>query len=313
VAKDLTLDEKALLERYRAMPRPQGTLRAGKIWIVQWLARGDRETGAELADWANQRRSGWAKLYCCQTKQEVFDAIAGAAAHALTEGGSPILHIEAHGNETGIAPARNGSSCIRWEELTEPLQRVNEASGCNLLIVMAACIGNAAVQALNRGPRAPAIVVIGPTDEISPTSLFDASKELYRVVSAGDASIDTIVAGMSAESGTVPFVEHRFPAIAYNALVSDLIKSARPEEIEKRKARAMRFFTEDRGLSAAQAEEAMRQHPESFKGIQESQQIWDEMFCIDICPENKERFALDMADIYRAAEALEANRQKTGE
>lgn len=53
----------------------------------------------------------------------------------------------------------------------------------------------------------------------------------------------------------------------------------RPEEIEKRKARAMWFFTEVRGLSTAQAEEAMRQHPESFEGIQESQQIWDKMFC----------------------------------
>ena len=310
---DLTPDEEALLEHYRAMLPPQGTLRAGKIWIVQWLARGDRETGAELADWANQRRSGWAKLYRCQPKQEVFDAIGGAAAHARTEGGSPILHIEAHGNERGITPERNGSSYILWEELTGPLQRLNEASGCNLLIVMAACIGNAAVQALNRGPRAPAIVVIGPTDEISPTSLFNASKELYRVVSAGDASIDTIVADMSAESGTVPFVEHRFPAIAYDVLVSDLIKSARPEEIEKRKARAMRFFTEDCDLSTAQAEEAMRQHPESFKGIPESQQIWDKMFCIDICPENKERFALDMAEIYRAAEALEGNRQNPTE
>jgi len=118
---------------------------------------------------------------------------------------------------------------------------------------------------------------------------------------------------MSAESGTVPFVEHRFPAIAYDVLVSDLIKSARPEEIEKRKARAMRFFTEDCDLSTAQAEEAMRQHPESFKGIPESQQIWDKMFCIDICPENKERFALDMAEIYRAAEALEGNRQNPTE
>jgi len=309
MANDLTREEEALLDRFRSVARTQGTLRVTNIWIVQWLASGEPETGAELADWANQRRSGWAEFYRCQTKQEVFDAIATAAAHARTEGGSPILHIEAHGNETGIAPEQNGSSYILWEELTEPLQRVNEASGCNLLIVMAACIGNAAVKALRRGPRAPAIVVIGPTDEILPTRLFDASKELYWVISAGDASIDAIVSGMSSESGTVPFVEHRFPAIAYDVLVSALIKSARPEEIEKRKARAIQFFTENRGMSTVQAEAAMRQHPESFEGIKESQQIWDEMFCIDICPENKERFKLDMAEIYRAAEALEANRQ----
>lgn len=310
---DLTPEEEALLEQFRGIPRPQGTLRVSKIWIVQWLASGERETGAELADWANQRRSGWAEFYRCQTKQEVFDAIVGEAAHARTKGGSPILHIEAHGNETGITPDQHGSSYILWDELTEPLQRVNEASGCNLLVVMAACIGNAAVLALTRGPRAPAIVLIGPTDTISPTSLFDASKEGYRAISRDDASIDAMVSGMSAESGRVPFVYHRFTEMAYDALVPDLVRSARPEEIEKRKVRAVQFLTENRGMSIVQAVDAMRQHPESFEGIKESQQIWDEMFCVDTCPENKERFELDMAEIYRAAEALETNRQNFAE
>ncbi len=201
MTNDLTPEEEALLDRFRAVARTQGTLRVTNIWIVQWLAAGERETGAELADWANQHRPGWAAFYRCHSKHEVLEAIASAASHATVEC-SPVLHIEAHGNEDGFCPDENGSSYILWDELTDPLQQINEASGCNLLVIMAACIGNAAVQSLTRGPRAPAIALIGPTEKISPRSLFEASKEGYRIIARGGASLDEIVSGMSSESGS---------------------------------------------------------------------------------------------------------------
>jgi hypothetical protein len=42
-------------------------------------------------------------------------------------------------------------------------------------------------------------------------------------------------------------------------------------------------------------------------GVAKTQQIWEEMFCLDLGAENRERFGLDMMAIYQAAEALLCN------
>lgn len=308
MADDLSPEEEALLDRFRAATRTYGTLRVSNIWIIQWLPSGDRETGTELADWANQRRPGWAALYRCQSKHEVIEAIASSASYARSAECSPVLHIEAHGGENGIlGPDENGvKSTILWEELTEPLQQLNEATGCNLLVIMAACIGNAGVQSFTRGPRAPAIALIGPTETILPWNLLEATKEGYRLIESGDADLDDMVSGMSSESGAVAFVDHRFTAMFYDVFMSDLIRSARPKEKEQRRSIGIEQLML-RGASREQAENALKRQPEATSGVREFQQVWDQMFCIDVCPENQERFGLDMAEIYQAAEALVAN------
>jgi hypothetical protein len=219
---------------------------------------------------------------------------------------SPILHIEAHGDENGIyGLGENGNEReIAWEELTEPFQNLNVATRCNLLVIVAACIGNAGVKSFVRSPRAPAIALIGPANNISPKSVLDATKELYRIIVNGHEHLDDIIAGMSSESGEVPFVDHRFTEICYEALVSELIKSARPDEKRKRRVIASERLAQ-RGYSSEQVTQILDSRPEL--GVAETQQIWDEMFCLDLCPENRERFGLDMMAIYQAAEALSCN------
>lgn len=305
---DLDPEEEALLDRLRAPPI-QGTLRISNIWIVEWLPSIDRKTGTELADWANQSRPGWAALYCCQSKNEVIEAISAAEYHARSANSSPVLHIEAHGDEHGIyGPDENGrKDQILWDELTEPLQHLNEATGCNLVVVIAACLGNAGVQAFRRGPRAPGIVLIGPVDTILPKNLFDATKELYRIIASGDAKLEDIIGGMSSESGDIPFVEHRFTEIVYNVLASQLIAAARPKEKEKRRSFAINQLMK-RGATKEQAENAIDHNRDVLSEVPSFQRVWNEMFCIDLCPENQDRFGLDMAAIYHAAEELEANR-----
>ena len=103
---DLNPEEEQLLDQFRTRPT-QGSIKVTNIWVLQWLPAEERQTGEELADWANQRRRGWTAFFRCNSKRDVIGAIDSAADHARSMDCSPILHIEAHGDENGI------SSCIK--------------------------------------------------------------------------------------------------------------------------------------------------------------------------------------------------------
>jgi hypothetical protein len=49
-----------------------------------------------------------------------------------------------------------------------------------LVVVVAACVGFAAIQALSQGPRAPAVALVGPDADVAPSNLLWGAKEFYR-------------------------------------------------------------------------------------------------------------------------------------
>jgi hypothetical protein len=93
-----------------------------------------------------------------------------------------VLHLEAHGDAEGLEgpDGAGGRELLRWEELTEPLRNLNVATRCNLVLVAAACTGFAAVKAFKKGPRAPALALVGPLEPIGSGRLLAALKEYYR-------------------------------------------------------------------------------------------------------------------------------------
>lgn len=158
---ELTGAERVFIE---TLPGPPAVanVQTTNVWIIEWLSPEERHTGRELHDWMEKKRPGWS-IYCpCATKSDVFAAIKRAQVCARN-GMVPVLHLESHGSDDGIAPSRPPhDEYITWEELTEPLQGLNLATRCNLVLVVAACVGFAAVQAFRRGPRAPAVALVGP-------------------------------------------------------------------------------------------------------------------------------------------------------
>jgi hypothetical protein len=144
----------------------------------------------------------------------------------------PVLHLEAHGDENGLGgPDGNGGmQLLSWDELTEPLQRLNLETCCNLIVVVAACIGFAGIKALVRGPRAPAIALVGPDASIMDSNLLYGTKEIYRRWMDNDPRLDEIVISASRESGTVSFEWEPFVVLAYDALADRLIFSMRQDQ-----------------------------------------------------------------------------------
>jgi hypothetical protein len=155
-------------------------VRTTNVWIIEWLSQKERRTGQELHEWMETKRSGWSVYNACDSKAEVLKSINRAAAIAAQGRFIPVLHIEAHGGRAGIAPSASpDAEFLPWEELTVPLQQLNLATKCNLIVSVAACVGFAGVQALRKGPRAPAVALVGLVNSVLPTDLLNGTKELY--------------------------------------------------------------------------------------------------------------------------------------
>lgn len=293
---DLTATERILSETLPGPPS-MAEIHATNVWIVQWLSPNEKQTGQLLNEWINVRRPDWSTYHHCDNKTQVIQAIRCATIRAQRSEMIPVLHLEAHGGDDGLAPDDTGhSELLTWEELTIPLQQLNLATRCNLVVVVAACTGFAGIQALRRGPRAPAVALVGPNAPVLPSNLLWGTKEFYRRWLDENPRLADIAASASREAGTVAFVWEPFAILVYEALVELLIKSARPAERLRSTEKVRQRLLAETGLSAPEIESRLAQLPPvgSWFGLQ---QIWDQMFMIDLYPSNRERFGVDMKAI----------------
>lgn len=297
----LTTEEIALTHRLPRCPR-WGSVRTTNVWIVEWLFPDDKRTGRLLHEWMKQRRNGWSRYTSCASKAELLAAIREAANYSEEHEASPILHIEAHGNSLGLEGpnALGGTEFMEWRELTPELQALNVATECNLAVFVAACKGFAGIDALAEGPRAPAAVLIGPVDDVTDTNLFEGVKEFYRRWMDADAVLHEVADHASQQAGgDILFEPEPFAALAYETFVKHLIVSMRPSERRERMAQMRARLANEIELSDHEINHDQRLHLQSE--IDESlwQTLWDEMFMIDLFPENRTRFGLDVREIVR--------------
>jgi len=293
----LTDAEQALFD---SLPGPpvEAVIKTTSIWIIEWLPISDKRTGRLLHEWMQERRPGWSNYSECASKLEVVSSIERAANLAKKSRIIPVLHLEAHGDENGLGgPDGNGGMVLlSWDEFTEPLQRLNLATRCNLIVVVAACIGFAGIKALVRGPRAPAIALVGPDASIKDSSLLYGTKEIYRRWMDNDPRLDEIAISASREAGTVSFEWEPFTVLAYDAVAERLIFSMRQAQQRMQVNRIRQRMLEEDRWSTAEIERRLSLLSPSVQATLIQQQ-WDKMFMIDLYPENRERFGVNWSEI----------------
>ncbi|WP_459574485.1 hypothetical protein [Cupriavidus sp. 8B] len=296
---DLTDAEQELFDR---LPGPPvvATVRTTHVWIVEWLRPDEKCTGRLLHEWMEDRRPNWSVYCSCKNSSEVIDSIQQAAASARQTGMIPVLHLEAHGGEEGLEGPGDGGGreLLSWDRLTGPLQQLNLATHCNLVLVVAACTGFAGIKALGQGPYAPAIAIVGPDSEVTPTNLLQGMKELYRRWIGWEPVLRDIVASASHEATTVGFEWESFTVLAFDAFTKHFILSMRPDERRRRVDRLRKKLLAQGKLTPTEIECRLRGLP-LFPSVQEMQRLWDKMFMIDSCPDNRERFGVDMSTVLR--------------
>lgn len=293
-ADDLTDAERRFFD---GLPEPPATaeIRATKVWVVEWLPPNELNTGRLLHEWMSHWRAGWSAYYSCQNRTQVLQAIERATARAHRSDVVPVLHLEAHGGDAGIG-LPDGSELLTWDELTGPLQQLNLATGCNLVVVVAACTGFAGIQALRRGPRAPALALVGPDAAVMPHDLLRGATEFYRLWAGTSPNLQDIAVSASEAAKTVTFEVEPFALLFYEALVEWLIVSLRPSERLRRAQEMRERLLAEGSLSASEIERRVASIAPA-RSSAKLQQVWDEMFMIDLYPRNRERFGLDMKAI----------------
>ncbi|MCK8604415.1 hypothetical protein [Desulfoferrobacter suflitae] len=278
-------------------PPPVAGVKTTNIWLIEWLSPAERRTGRELHEWMETKRSGWSIYNSCDSKAEVLEYINRAAAIAERGLFVPLLHIEAHGGGAGIAPsASRDAEFLSWEELTDPLQQLNLGTKCNLIAVVAACIGFAGIKALRQGPRAPAVALVGLDSTVSPTDLLMGTKELYRRCMDDSPRLTEVVESASRETGTAAFQLEPLATLAYEALVETLVKMRRPSVRHERINEFRQRMALGTDLSPEEIEYRLASIP-ILPPWNEIQQTWDTMFMIDLEPRNAERFGIDWKTI----------------
>jgi len=294
----LTSDEQKLFDRLPGPPA-QAIIKSTNIWIIEWLPTDDQHTGRLLHEWMEERRPRWS--YCCEcsSKLEVLSAIKRATNLARKYKMIPVLHFESHGNKTGLVgpDGKGGLELLSWDELNKPLQMLNLETRCNLVVVVAACIGFAGIKALTSGPLAPAIALVGPNAQIQTSSLLYGTKEFYRRSMDKNPRLEEMAISASRESGNASFDLEPFAVLAYDALAEQLILSKRKFQQQMQIERIRKRMHEENKWSNEEIEQRLSLISPSLEATI-IQQLWDMMFMIDKYPENRERFGVNWFEVF---------------
>ena len=296
LSSDLTALEIELIE---SLPKPPAVakVRSTHIWIVEWLSTTERRTGNELYEWMEQQRPNWALYNQCNSKADVINSIERAAQVAQQTGMVPILHIEAHGCSDGIAPSTDTrEELLTWKEIIIPLQRLNVATKCNLVVVVAACLGFAAIQALTKGRRAPAVALVGPDETVNESDLLLGTKEFYRRFKDKNLQLTNIAESASREMIVANFEIEPFATLAYESMIEHLIVGKRPSERQARLERLRQRMHQETSYSSAEIESRLAKLSEN-QAMEDMEQLWNYMFMFDLEPKNEERFGLNWNEI----------------
>lgn len=299
----LTASEQRILDLL-PKPPPIAEVRPTNIWIIEWLSETERHTGKELHTWIKTWRPGWSIYNHCTTKKEVILSIEKATALSKQTGMIPILHLEAHGNKEGLSPSQSPQGeFLSWNELNIPFQHLNEATKCNLIVVMAACLGFAAIQALTKGPRSPAIALVGTDGTVNESNLLKGTKEFYRRFGDKNPSLFEVAESASLEICGANFEIEPFAILAYEVAIELFIVGKRPAQQKAKRERIYQLMKQETPFSDLE----IRKRLDNVNELPDSmimQEIWNYMFMIDLQPNNEKRFGLDWSKIEKQYKIL---------
>jgi hypothetical protein len=169
------------------------------VLIIEWLRDDDEKTGTVLFEQLDKQ--GTRVMHAsCQTAEGVRQVLTNALAD-VPKNGIPAIHIEAHGiaidDDVNADPAFGGGGGERicWSEIGALLAPLNVASDFRLLLVAAACYGQAAISAMSIGKHAaPFAACIGYTTRVTPASIRESMLDLYADLLKRNKGFDDAIA-----------------------------------------------------------------------------------------------------------------------
>lgn len=153
-----------------------------KIVVIESLEPDDVKTGLQISDFikvelAKTHQTLPVDYITCWSAIE-FTELLNQIAIDATQGVTPIIHIECHGDPTDGLEFENGST-LSWEDLAGKLKPINIATKFNLLVLVSACFGAYFTQMIKAHKPSPCWGVIAPTDSVVPYEIRSGFHAFY--------------------------------------------------------------------------------------------------------------------------------------
>ena len=156
----------------------KGTFRCNGVLIIDCLASTDYQTARRLDEDLVHLRHGdgtpVSNLFKITNRPHRVAELDRVRAEAVRSGLCPSVHLEGHGTrEAGLAISDSGER-IAWGELGAVLAEINRATRNNLGVVLAACFGAYALDAIDIEAPSPFAVLLGPQAQVSAGDVDEA-------------------------------------------------------------------------------------------------------------------------------------------
>jgi len=274
-----------------------------KIYVIESLPEKERHTGKELFDDLLRWKAGEIEyldvVYInLKSKNDFLDSLADIAVEVETDDVWPIIHLEMHGNNTGLGVA--SGEFIPWEDLREALTKINVALKINLLVVLAACEGAYLTLLLKAPFRAPVWGLVGPVTNVTVRDIVVGFQEFYSVLLN---TLDGIEA-VRKLNDSIPNVPHKYDFVHCLGMFKDAYRQHLVEGYTKESlsARTERMTDKARGVPkwAGVTRRKLKRmfRKELLKGRKPYFLKFREMFFMyDLYPENKIRFQITYQEV----------------
>lgn len=274
-----------------------------KIWFLESLPKGELQTGEHIyqdsvAIHLRNRKDFEAELVKISDKAKFFATLKRIEKDAKN-GKYPMLHIDCHGDKTGIQLA--SGEIVEWPALEKYLTPINEASKVNLVVFLAACEGTWLIHTIQKIDRASFWGIIAPNVPVTAGSIESDCTKFYQ----------NLLKNLNADDAIASLNENHENRIYHFFSVEGLFLKAFSQYYRQfcmgqgRKKRIEELVTEV--LKDSQVTRSVdwvrKQVKDRLKNTEESDFVAKrkKFFFIDRFPENEKRFSTDFKAIQKFA------------
>ncbi|MGL1959282.1 MAG: hypothetical protein OCD00_18465 [Colwellia sp.] len=267
-----------------------------KISIVESLGD-EKKTGRLLADdlailEIKYGRSIPIEFVEISHKQDLISHLEDLIKDAQSSGLTPLLHIETHGSDDKSGLILSSGDYVSWAELEPLFRKLNIATKCNLMVVMAACFGAYANTTISILDRAPFWGVIGPVDGIYPEHLLRSLTRFYTSLYSGENSKKLLASLIytSTESDLHLYTSEWFFVKSYKYYVkefcTDNFLQSKVENLKKKYQDGFELPSDESIKSFFKLD-----------GKEVFEMLLNAFFMVDVHPENKDKFTIKFEQI----------------
>jgi len=225
-------------------------------------------------------------------KAELFRLLRFIAEAARVGNHHPIVHIEAHGGEDGLALA--DGDYVAWSDLTPILTEINVACKNNLVVVAMLCFGWNLTVSLMPSDRAPVFMLIGPPKPMDSGPLLDSTRRFYQALLS---ELD-VNRALTAMNDGLPFDEWPLKPATAEILYCRVFRQyladfASESSLQDRENQLVAQLASSRGLSlleAAALRLEVRRDLKDHRGAYERHR--QRFLMLDLFPDDQGRFGL---------------------